>query len=359
MRKYVSFLEMATNGNTGWFCDCNKWNCLFEIDLTSGDIHLLSKFPDSDAGNSVLYTPIGFYDNKLLIAPREGNGALIYDLNNNSFKEIKLNKEELADCGGSFFSIEIIGDNAFVFPYFANCILKVDLKSEKVEYLHEWADEYLKLSNDKYERGFPWFTVLHREENKCILPIWGGNYVMIFDLETAGWEFKHFDHKVADVIMTNNNYYSLFDNNSIQTNDELIDLKEYAGIENFYWLYDYENKVCVIPRNGKKIVFLSKQDYSISELIDLSVEPYKKGLLRARWRSNILGKKIINKQEIIICLVLEGLFLIINFENNTIRKIEAKLNSDDDKFINELLWSEIEKEGEKLYIEDLLDTLID
>lgn len=317
------FYDIAVHENTGWFCN-RLYSVLFRINLESGEISVESILPTESECDIEQYGPIEYYDNQLIIAPRNGKSILIYDLES---KEINKVNFDLTEFGGVsrynlFTGIHIVNNIAYIVPGRYHAVIKLHLDTYQVEYLDSWYQKILESSIDE-GKVISVFSVL--ESSKVLkMADWQNSQIIEINLEDGSAQTS----KVKN--------YGGISSFNVQANFNLVAYKEKAKIVNvdtqeeldlninginydggIKAMFVWNNMVYIFPVRGNMVLSVDYEKKIQKEFISLPKEPVK-GMEEAAFVNiNFLCVKKIEKNKVIASSLYENKIYLIDLENGT------------------------------------------
>lgn len=137
MSKNILFFESCVKiENDIWFSSVN-YNGLYRYNLIEKKVERIADFPNENMWLECLHYKVCLYNHFLIFVPHLANNISIFDTVQRSFKQIAipyLGKE--FDVDGKFLEGVVYKDNLYVIGCHYPGILKVDLKTYKIEIVY-------------------------------------------------------------------------------------------------------------------------------------------------------------------------------------------------------------------------------
>ena len=362
--KPIAFRNIAVHENDGWFCDI-YYDGLFHIDLRTGMISLEFFFGTNQIE---AYSPIAYYEEKLIIAPRNADSILIYDIVKKHAERIRLNMSENYvgnDLLHFFSAIEVYGRYAYIFPGRYHAIIRINLENYEIKYIEGWYSQIKSILPQKTEAKRVIFCdwVEKVGENRFVLVCWQTNLIMLFDAGTEKYQFIRIglpDKALASVIYKENEkVVSYRDENLLTIFPERreVDLSEYnekGGV----CIFDIGAKWFATSIAGGRVIVIDKETERKEIYIDFSENqeevqepPYYMSC-----------RKKVEDKCIILSVITNGKVAIIDIANNHVAMFDLKLSDVDKQSIvnyrqNLKLKSKRFLETERFTLKDLVGTL--
>lgn len=284
--------------NKLWFI-AGIGNGLFEMDLISGEIILLEMLPNESYDVRRLMGSIIKEENKLIMAPYNGEYFHEYDLDKKKFTSFscKIKGDR------KFFCAKRQGENIYYIGCKEPVIVKYNIINQKLEYILKVEDNLLKRRRLKDDNYFRETAII--KNNKLIIPSCQANFVLEFNLVTN-------EYKTIDI-----------DNNN----------------DGFNTILESEKGCILISRRSKKILLWNDINNEVEELLDLSKEEYNE--------FKIFGYSVKFKDKIITFDLFSPNGFIIDEKDRKIKPLDNVINIDikaikADKFMD-VLWVNIIK----------------
>ncbi len=137
IKSAMGFWDVAVNGNDGWICNI-FFSALFHINLSTLETDFVTMLPTSEPLGYSRYGLIRYVDGKLVIGPICENKALIYDIDNDSFKEIPLNDYIEDGKIWPFLSMEVCDKKVYLTPRESGIVIVIDIENENVKCIDLW-----------------------------------------------------------------------------------------------------------------------------------------------------------------------------------------------------------------------------
>ena len=340
--KQMVFYNMAFNKNNAWFCHV-YYNALCRLDLESNEIVIESLFPAEDSVFGK-YGNILYFEEKLILSPRNSVKILIYDLKSKDYTEINLSKNyKCEDININLFTNAFIYKNeAFFIPGTYKAIVKMDLKTLELTYYDDW---YENLESDIKSKQRVLFLTSYQEENYILLPFCRGNKILKFSLNDGNSRIIEVPDKSLELmdIICEENIYWLADRNKksiyqwdIETN-HLIEINNYPrnyqtrscdGIHSFK---KYNDDIYIFPMSGNMILKYNIKDQKMTEFFKLNIESEESMKFFLFSDNNFLDYNERSKEQLYMYSILDGMIYCVDFREQTVKKIKSyiKTISDD------------------------------
>lgn len=211
VEKYKLVFENCMKmGEDIWF-SAGNYNGLYRYNLNEKNIERVANFPNEDMIQWDLYHNVCKYHNSLVFIPCYANTISIYNIEKKVFDQIEIpdvkkNIKNVPD----FLEGKIYKDKLFVIGYAYPGIIKVDLKTYKVEIV------YRVHKNNKYISDIYFGNRVEDDKNLLYIPCSYRNAILIFNMDCNKVFFKEIgnsSNRYSHLVKDNNNLY-LFDKNS-------------------------------------------------------------------------------------------------------------------------------------------------
>ena len=355
------FYDIAVHDDIGWFCN-RLYSVLFRINLLTGKIDVETILPTESNNDIEQYGPIAYYDEKLIIAPRNGKSILIYDLNYKHIKRVEFDITGFDDENryNLFTNIHITSENiAYIVPGRYYAIIKLDLNTFQITYLNSWYKNILNMTINA-DRVFSAYSVL---ENPNTLKVadWQNSQIIEIDLEndktrvfkmlTEGGISSFSKHEELEIAA----YIKIPKIVNINTLEEIElnvqGMKYDLGIRAIFVCND---DIYIFPINGNMIVSVSLKNRIQRNFLTLPIKPVEEMKEAAFINNNFLCIKRIKDNLIIASSLYESKIYIFDLEKQTYKIFSNQLDEKSRLLIQDKIAEyyfniyEVEKEKEEL-----------
>lgn len=336
----ILFHNFAIKDDYLWFCNI-QYNALFKMKVDTGKISFITFLPETE-NTFDLYSPLSFYKDLLIIAPRNGKSIIIYDTENNNIKEIKLDLKRLEDLNNInlFTSIYAYKDSAFLFPGRYPAIVKLNLHSFDVEYIDAW---YKEIYPNIHDCGKVVFSTAYVDKKGiCLLPMWQDGILMKFDMNDCSFSIDMVGtDSYSNVIFDNDNIYlaykeknliDVIDSDKIKKTIE-ISVPNYIVESGFKKIFLFNNNIYCFPMKSNMILkydINTKECYSVKEIpAEFLTSEYN-----CIWDINFLACDKISDSEIMIYSVYTSSIIILDCKTDEFREFIPCLEPTDNTIIS-------------------------
>ena len=362
MKKYIEdkyskllFLDITSHGNKAWFCN-SYFSALFEIDLNSLEFTLLSWLPEEKEMTFQSYSAIAYYEEKLIIAPRNEHRILIYDLEKNKLdKEIPIDVSIMGDESNVFnlFSrIAIIGNFAYILPGRYPAIIKLNLVDYSISLIDDW---YKSNKDAVVDEGRTIFSTAGTMHDDILLPFWQVGRMLIFHAKEENWDVvqtPQYEKFIFDIATRDNEAYvsSCIKNTicKIEQNKavEWLDLDQYPKSgEGILRICLADNEMIVFPSRGKSILSINLETKEVIESIACKDEVQENQKSAAYVDNQFLCARRV-EDKILACSVYEGLLYVYSLTERKWAKKEL--------VVPQKYEEDLEKRANSLYMNDFM-----
>jgi hypothetical protein len=198
-----------------WFV--NWYNMLCKYNKQSKKTEYVGTIAGQSYG---AYRCMAANNNKLYFAPILDEGTYVYDVDKKSFEKINFNGCPKCDSKVKFQEVVSFRNFVYFIPSQFSAIVKLNVDTHEIEYFSQWIDDVSELKGKENPSFFFSFCIIDAE---IILTIRGTNAIMIFNMETSGYEIKEVGEKsmrYTNVCFDGQNYYlsSHYENYTIKWN---------------------------------------------------------------------------------------------------------------------------------------------
>ncbi len=345
------FMDIVSRDNRAWFCNV-CFGALFEVNLSDYSIKLLSYLPVKGISQFNTYSPIAYYEEKLIIFPCNEQNIIVFDLNTNSIiKEIPLDCSDLGEdfyCFNLFKSVIIVGDNAFGIPGRYPGIVKINLTNYELTVFDEW---YSKTTQFVPDRNKVIFGTSMFKNGKILMPFWQREGLMSFDTSDYTSSIMALDDKtelipsVADgsletddlfLVSCNDNAIHVVENNKSKEWKVIDSNFEFFG-NGIIRMCRLGNKLFLFPWKGKAIldVDLSTKQENVSADCSNSIVEEQSSV--AFVDNSFLCAKSFNDNCIIACSLYEGAILYYSILDDKWTRIPLDLPGEYDQDVEKYI----------------------
>lgn len=181
MKYYLSPFNVYEDEDYIW-CSENAFNGVYRIEKKRMIPEFMFHFPNEPLEKSCLYTNIIKVKDRFIFTPCFSNHITIY---NEKIKEIcSLPLKEMEGKEDTKFNMTFLyGDFVYFIPLTYRYILKLDLNTNKIEYLDDWYNSVLKnCENYMYGNEKNFFYEGVQIEDTIYLPLCMSNHILVFNL---------------------------------------------------------------------------------------------------------------------------------------------------------------------------------
>ena len=176
----IPFEDAYINENDMWFAS-SSFNGLFYMNRETGKTEYIGEFIGEELSEIRLYSKVVKVDNKLFFIPFNATSIAEYDMENNQFKRIEIEDNEIKK---KFLSYAVFENYIYLMPLFYGRIIRFNFKIEKINYMEYWNK---KIEKFKIIKGI-WFRDVFQINEKLYCPFYQKNLIMIFDLKNENME---------------------------------------------------------------------------------------------------------------------------------------------------------------------------
>ena len=258
---------------------------IIKYDLISNKCNIDSFIPAEYDGDNIgrRYGCVSYYDGKLLLAPLAEHKILVYYLENKSFSSIDF---DISNYGNNytingFQNIITNGKYMYLIPGLYDCILKVDMESEKVFRIEGNYTETGKRHAGLQTANSGYVLV----DNMAYISYWDNNTILKLDLNSDSIKEIKLDLSMPRVLrdivydgecfwVTDRDDNCLIKWDEKKGNVEEIDIDlEVYDRTGFMYLFSNGKSLYICPKYGKSIIKYDKQLRTIDKLIDIPYDP--------------------------------------------------------------------------------------
>lgn len=360
------FYDVAVNGDNVWFYNI-FFNAIFRVDLKTKKIAAECYFDIADKDKQFMqYMAMAYYDNKLIIAPRNAGDIIIYDLSSKECTKIPIDLSGTENVFNLFSNIRIYKDSAYIFPGRYKAIVKLDLKTYETEYIDDW---YKSLGGVDNEDSVTIENVKVCGDNICMMPCWQKNAVIEFNMDTK----EHKIHTVpvvendglADIVFDGDNYWI-----SMKLHSDVIKWDggtEFSVIKNtefsggFKNILQNEEYIYCIPLCGDRLFKINKQTNCLECDRTLISEPTEEMREITVINCNVMCCKMLDSERGIIYSTYDGKVIVFNAKTGEYNTFLPQIAGDDEKqfkkYFSKILLENVIFENVEFGLWDMLDCI--
>ena len=172
-----------------WFPN-RYFNALVKVNKTSGEVHLVNKFPNYDIRQRGLYTSVCYVGGKLVFIPGQSNEILSYDVKTEEYVSVELDIQKVGKDKWYFWNAYVYHQYVYMLPRKSKCIVRYDILENSVKYLENALNKIIS----SFSEGTPCFVgQFEIVEGKIYMPFEKINAVAIFNLESEEIDIKYLD----------------------------------------------------------------------------------------------------------------------------------------------------------------------
>lgn len=135
----VTIRDVVYKENIIWFFSDN-FNSLFKMDVDTREVKLVGIFPNEKYKGTKLYSSIILINNKIYCIPLNAKSIGVYDIDDNKFSHILIDKAILeCEKGGYYYSsVKVYKNYLFIFPFYCSYIIRLNLDNHNIDYISDW-----------------------------------------------------------------------------------------------------------------------------------------------------------------------------------------------------------------------------
>lgn len=360
MKKIINYGEMTFTGmafheNYGWFChSIDNVLCLCRLNLDS-KILVLEKAISIKGVTEFSYGKTVYYDERLILIPKNILTILIYDLKTKDIKQLEIKLDYLSDkkVANVFGSAFIHEKYVFLVPGRYHAIVRLDLNSLKINYYDGWYDDFRFFINNHNKVIFSSESI--QIENDILLTFWQGNKIMKFHMDDGSYEVIEIgeQERAYSSICYDEKGYWIADKNIPQIywteNNKCVSCIKSFPVEfkyknGFHHIEKVKNGLILFPLFGNMILELNLQTMEIHKFLYLNIE-YPNYL-----KVNLGGYSFYNGKLYLYSQVEKEIYCI-DLSDKSICRIKSQLLKDDIKKVKEEVSKNTEVERGKITLE--------
>ena len=178
----ISFESCCLAGNKRWFF-LNECNALCNMDIDGDIINFSGSVPWENGFTKYLFADIRHFNGTLILAPRGASSIALYNIKENKFSQIKLEKIKAKSKNAyvnwlKFICSVIVDDSIYMIPRTYPAIVELNLATRQVDYHNQWLHE----ADERLFENEAFFWSDYAVNGKTIiLAAANGVYLMFFD----------------------------------------------------------------------------------------------------------------------------------------------------------------------------------
>lgn len=331
----VGFTNLALVKEEIWFCDIYHSN-LIKMELNTGNVSMETVLLPENVNGKMQYGPIVSLGNQLILAPRNGDNILIYNICTKELRRLPLKKTEIKLRKPLFLTGFAYEGNAFFIPGNYPAVVKVNLQNISLEYFEDF---YYGLPASIRDRN----NILCNSnaviiDDYCVFPVYCSNIFIKVYLDfrkyeiilTRGSEHRTLNMAYVDASIWFAGFDGIFEYNCKEENvvcyNELFTQSQLAnGIGQ---VAVYQESLVIVPVNGEKLFLFDRRKHDYVEfqnfLMPLSAEGNEKGVLTG---SNITCCEKVKEDTLCLYSTYAAEVCLINLKNQSVQQYEGKLAS--------------------------------
>lgn len=148
-----------------WFFS-DQFNSLFKMNIGMGEAELVGMFPNEMYKGTRLYSSMNLVDERIYCIPLNAKSIGVYDINENKFSHILIDKAILECEKKSYYytGVKVYKKYMFIFPHYCSYIIRINLKNNEIDYVSDWYEEIkTEIVNENY--GFFSRWIIEDDEN--------------------------------------------------------------------------------------------------------------------------------------------------------------------------------------------------
>lgn len=260
-------------GDDIWYANL-YFNALIKQDRQTGRIEVVDRFPDYSVAEAWLYSAVYYVEGCLIFIPNRSEEIVSYHIVAKKFTSVVLDSKLIGERKGYFLNAYVAGQYVYLFPAWADCIVRYDVREQKVKYLQDNLTGLI--------RRMPASSVCFGQEfatvdGKVYMPFLERNAVAVFDIQSEQVEVRYMDLpegcstiQYADGMF----YLSAWKTDRIFRWDVQTDeIKIYGGVSEsvakggaFLRSCRLEDEIIFFPATGNRIIAFSMQTGEIHEV---------------------------------------------------------------------------------------------
>lgn len=255
--------------NDIWFPN-RFFNALIKMDAKSGKIRDIKKFPNYEAGETVLYTTVLYAYDKLIFVPGRSEEIVSYCVESEKFVSVSMDLNIVGEEKLYFWCAYVNGQYVYMFPRKAKCIVKYNVLDNSIMYLENYLNEIIRVLPENVPCFSAQFEIVN---GKVYIPFVELNAVMVFDAKDESIEIKYINIEGGCTTITYvNEYFYLaslknscvfqweINSGKIKRYDMFNDEIKLSSSVEFFYAHRVEKRLFYYSIDGKTVVSLFLED---------------------------------------------------------------------------------------------------
>lgn len=301
-------------GNELWISNI-RFNGLFKINIESGEVVFIGRFPSHDLETEDLHLFAKKYGNKLYFFPKRSNGLDIYDLKTKSFTFATCKMGNSNDYFTAIDAFRIDDERVLIVPCYSNMsLLEFSIEKEAIVRIIELTE-----SNKFVDNATGTMTLYAcKMQNEILYPIHGTNKVGSYNFsenKEKVYSIESLKSIVGDIIFDGSYLWVNADQGIYRWNPFKSDLKLVCdcSTEKEGWIEQlilYNENVICIPRWLNNIKIIDRRSFEQREvhidnhlLSENAVMAWRDVRESFIWNDNLIICPVKYKEEISINLI--------------------------------------------------------
>ncbi len=328
MNNRLTFFDAYYNPtNRKMYFFARECNGLFCIDIGKNKGEYLLSIKEYEVHEKQLFGTVVENNNMLYFAPISANDILIYDISNNAYRLIPVERRKYYGESFKFFGVYSYEESIYFFPAHYPAIVKYVSNENDLKYYDDWIPEIRgDIGQENYFRQSLCF-----ERGRLIVPLCGLDSVLEFNISTGKGEIKKIDTKrkknkgfsgiCSDgkirwlLSLYSGEMYKLDNENRIIEVIDIGNLNEkekysYVGCKNIdgnvYVLPSLRNDLCVFKEKTNELLRIKPEEYNIDNN-------------RTHGSQSTIFSIVDAKRDGLLACTREGEYYSINTDNNQIK----------------------------------------
>lgn len=332
MLREVGFTNFTIVEDDIWFCDVYH-NNLLRMQLTTGKICLETVLSPQNVDGKMQYGPLVFVKGKIVMAPRNANNILVYNIFTKELSCINLKRKNVRKP--LFINGFVHDGKVFFVPGNYSAVIKVDVENMSVEYFEDFYYD-LPMSIRK-RNGILCNSNALIIDDFFIFPIFDSDILIKIYLDFHGYEIEKLgsdSYKIMSIVYLNGNMWFaglegifeyLWEEKRIVCHNCAFTQKQLSnGIGQ---IMEYNKNIVAIPINGERIILFNPQKNECTEFQNY-IMPLLAGNNRkyALTGSNIICCGKLSEEELCIFSTYKNEICLINLNKNIVRHYKGELD---------------------------------
>lgn len=346
-RDYLWSYNFFVDHERVWFVPY-WYNLLCCFNLNTKQLEIVEKIPEENNCEG-LYINLVKIGDEIILIPNSTAKLCVYNVIQKEFLVIEI--LEKGRKSERFFSYDICEDNLYLFPTYYPAIVKLNIRSKKIEYIENWYHDS-NLNKDEMIFRMQKDSVDH----VTYLLFAGSNRIFKFDEKNE----KYFIIEVGDKgdsystickVQTGEIYLTNQDGDIVIFNEnsrKTIKIKN--AVKNFCKTRFLEKLVCFMssveygdyvyffPGQANKVIRINKHGHQIEEA-DFCNVLHDGGKKNLNWQGTMYSMIHKNKQYIYVMNILNRSFLKIDLNDKEVESFYISIEDLSQKYIDELFLS--------------------